>query len=111
MAIDSNPQASAHSPAAPIDAEHGPGAGHAQPRYMFIFGVLAVLTLAEVGVAYVGLPQRLLVITLVFMALWKAGLVAMYYMHLRFEPRNLIFMVIAPLPLALILVFAVLTEF
>jgi hypothetical protein len=37
--------------------------------------------------------------------------VAMYYMHLRFEPRRLIIMVLAPLPLALILVLAVLTEF
>lgn len=111
MALDPNVQANLHSPDMPADATHEEGAGHPQPRYMFIFGVLAALTMAEVGVAYIGLPQRLLVITLVFMALWKAGLVAMYYMHLRFEPRNLIFMVIAPLPLALILVFAVLTEF
>lgn len=111
MAIDPNVEANVHSPDMPADAEPGALPGHPQPKYMFIFGVLAALTLAEVGVAYLGLPQRLLVITLVVMALWKAGLVALYYMHLRFEPRNLIFMVIAPLPLALILVFAVLTEF
>jgi cytochrome c oxidase subunit 4 len=111
MAQDTNAGAHAHSPDMPADASLEHGAAHPQPKYMFIFYVLAVLTMVEVGVAYVGLPQRLLVITLVFLALWKAGLVAMYYMHLRFEPRNLLFMVIAPLPLALILVFAVLTEF
>ena len=111
MAIDPNVGANLHSPDMPADATHELGAGHPQPRYMFIFGVLAALTVAEVGVAYIGLPQRILVITLVFMALWKAGPVAMYYMHLRFEPRNLIFLVIAPLPLAFVLVLAVLTEF
>ncbi|HUF13051.1 MAG TPA: cytochrome C oxidase subunit IV family protein [Longimicrobiales bacterium] len=111
MAIDPNVGANLHSPDMPADATHELGAAHPKPRYMFIFGVLAVLTMAEVGVAYLGLPQRILVITLVFMAMWKAGLVAMYYMHLRFEPRNLIFLVIAPLPLAFVLVLAVLTEF
>lgn len=111
MAIDPNVEANLHSPDMPADATEERGVGHPQPRYMFIFGVLAALTVAEVGVAYLGLPQRILVITLVFMALWKAGLVALYYMHLRFEPRNLIFLVVAPLPLAFVLVLAVLTEF
>lgn len=111
MATETNVGASRHSPDMPADATLEHGAAHPHPRYMLIWGILGVLTMAEVGVAYMGLPQRLLVIVLVFMALWKAGLVAMYYMHLRFEPRNLIFMVLAPLPLALILVFAVLTEF
>jgi hypothetical protein len=37
--------------------------------------------------------------------------VALFYMHLRYEPTRLKWMVIAPLPLAVILVMAVLTEF
>lgn len=94
----------------PADAE-GTAGGHPKPNYMLIWGILFALTMAEVGVAYIGLPQRVLIIALVLMALWKAALVAMYYMHLRFEPRNLVLIVLAPLPLALILVFAVLTEF
>jgi hypothetical protein len=44
------------------------------------------------------------------MALWKALLVALYYMHLRFEPRRLWLIVVAPLPLAIILVTVVLLE-
>ena len=44
------------------------------------------------------------------MAVWKALLVAMYYMHLKFEPRKLWILAAAPLPLAVILVMIVLSE-
>jgi cytochrome c oxidase subunit IV len=84
---------------------------HAKPKYMLVWAVLAVLMLFKVGLTYVGLPKSLTVILLVVVAIWKASLVAMYYMHLRWEPRRLILMVLAPLPLALILVLVVLTEF
>lgn len=97
--------------AAPMAGDAPPPKAHAQPSYMLIWGVLFVLTIVEVGVAYLGLPQRVLVISLVLLALWKAALVAMYYMHLRFEPKRLVYMVLAPLPLALILVLAILMEF
>jgi len=83
----------------------------AQPRYMLVWGVLAVLMLFKVGLTYVGWPKSVTVALLVIVAIWKAALVAMYYMHLRWEPRRLVIMVLVPLPLALILVFAVLTEF
>jgi caa(3)-type oxidase subunit IV len=45
------------------------------------------------------------------MAIWKAVLVALYYMHLRSEPRRLWILVAAPMPLVVILIAAVLTEF
>ena len=60
---------------------------------------------------YLHLPRRLMVISLVFLALWKAMLVALYFMHLKFEPRRLLFIVLAPLPLAVILVVAVMHGF
>ena len=82
-----------------------------QPNYMAVWGLLAVLTLVEVGVAFLGFSRRTTVLILVGLALWKALLVALYYMHLRFEPRRLVVMVIAPLPLAVILVLAALTDF
>jgi cytochrome c oxidase subunit IV len=84
---------------------------HAKPNYMLVWGVLAVLMLVKVGLTYMGLPKGITIILLVVVAIWKASLVALYYMHLRWEPRRLIVMVLAPLPLALILVLAVLTEF
>jgi cytochrome c oxidase subunit 4 len=84
---------------------------HAHPRYILIWVILLVLTLAEVGYAFMDLPKLILALGLIIMAVWKAVLVAMYYMHLRYEPRRMWIMAISPLPLAVILVLAVMTEF
>ncbi|HEX6306615.1 MAG TPA: cytochrome C oxidase subunit IV family protein [Longimicrobiales bacterium] len=81
------------------------------PNYIGIWGILFVLTLVEVGVAFVGLSKMLTIFALILLAVWKALLVALYYMHLRYEPGRLRLLAIAPLPLAIILVVAVLTEF
>lgn len=90
--------------------EHESG-GHPAPRYYLIWVVLAVLTLAEVGVAFVtAIPKTALALILIAMALWKAVLVAMYYMHLKFEPRKLWLLTFAPLPLAVIFVVIVVAE-
>ena len=84
---------------------------HAHPRYILIWFILLVLTLAEVGYAFMDLPKIMLAVGLVLMAVWKAVLVAMYYMHLRYEPRRLWVLAVSPLPLAVLLVLAVITEF
>lgn len=84
---------------------------HSHPPYMIVFGGLAVLTAAEVLVAFVsGLPKQVLIVVLLLLAVWKALLVALYYMHLKFEPRKLWLLVLSPLPLAAILVMTVLWE-
>ena len=59
---------------------------HAHPRYYLIWFILAALTLAEVFYAFLDLPKVVLAVGLVVMAVWKAVMVAMYYMHLRYEP-------------------------
>lgn len=84
---------------------------HAHPRYILIWVILLVLTLAEVGYAFLSLPKIVLALGLIFMAVWKAVLVAMYYMHLKYEPKRLWVLAVSPLPLAVILVLAVITEF
>ena len=84
---------------------------HHDPPYLLIFGVLLVMTLAEVGYAFLSLPKFWLAVGLCVMAIWKALLVALYYMHLRWEPRRLWVLVAVPLPLVVILIAAVLTEF
>jgi cytochrome c oxidase subunit IV len=89
---------------------HGEAESHNAP-YMLIFGVLLVLTLAEVGYAFLSLPKFWLALGLILMAIWKATLVALYYMHLRWEPKRLWVLATAPLPLVVILIVAVLTEF
>lgn len=82
------------------------------PNYMGIWAVLAILTVAEVLVALLShIPKNLLIIALVLLAIWKAALVAMYFMHLKFERLRVIILALAPLPLAFIFVLAVLTEY
>jgi cytochrome c oxidase subunit 4 len=94
----------AADPAAPtIEKPH--------PNYLLVFGLLALLTAVELGLAFIGLSRAMTIVALILLAVWKALLVALYYMHLRYEPRRVHILVIAPLPLILILLFAVLTEF
>ena len=52
------------------------------PNYLGVFWVLAALTAVEVVVTYLPLPRIPILLPL---ALAKASLVAMYYMHLKFD--------------------------
>lgn len=81
------------------------------PNYIAVFIGLALLTGVELGVAFLPWPKIVLVLILVGLALWKALLVALYYMHLRFEPNRIRILAVAPLPLALILVIGVIMEY
>ena len=81
---------------------------HKRPNYYLIWLYLLILTVAEVVVAFVSnLPETVLILILLVLAVWKAALVAMYYMHLRFEPPRLIMMILSALPLAILLTLAV----
>ncbi len=86
---------------------------HSHPPYILIWVVLLVLTLAEVAMSLymTNVSKVVLAVGLILMAVWKAVLVAMYYMHLRYEPARLWILAVSPLPLAVILVLAVITEF
>ena len=81
------------------------------PNYLAVWGALFVLTIVEVAAVYLRLPRHFLVLALLLLAAWKALLVALYFMHLRFEPRRLALMAMTPLPLGVILVVAVLQEY
>lgn len=86
-------------------------AQHPHPNYIAVWGGLAILTLIEVGVAFLPWAKTTIILLLVFLAVWKALLVALYFMHLRFETSRIRIMAVAPLPLAVILVVAVIQEF
>jgi len=59
---------------------------HPHPRpYGLIFIGLFILTVLEITTANLHLPKIYIVLCLVGMAIVKATLVAMFYMHLRFE--------------------------
>ncbi len=67
-----------------METPHSETTPHRQPNYLAIFIVLAVLTMVEVGVTYLPVPR---IPVLVPLALFKAGLVVLFYMHLRFDSR------------------------
>lgn len=83
---------------------------HTEPNYFGIIVVLAVLTAAEVGVVLLNLPRFLVGIVLVILALWKAGLVALYFMHLKFEKKTLALIAVTPLILCALLMFSLLPD-
>jgi cytochrome c oxidase subunit 4 len=79
--------------------------GHPVPRgatrwvqYFVVFGALCVLTLVELGVATTsGIARPAAVVALISLAVAKAALIALFYMHLRFETRILRLTVLGPL--------------
>jgi len=72
---------------------------HASRRlYIGIFVALAVLTVLEVGLIYLpGIARGPMVTALVGVAIVKASLVGLFFMHLRDETRALKLTVAVPL--------------
>ena len=83
---------------------------HKQPNYIGIFWWLLALTILEVGVIFTPIARMLIAILLVGLALSKASLVAMYFMHLKFERTTLGLIAMTPLLLCVLLVFALLPD-
>lgn len=86
-------------------------ARHKHPPYLMIWLYLALLTAAELTLAFeLPISRNLKLVILMVLAVWKALLVAMFFMHLKFERWNLRILFIIPIPLAVILILAVITE-
>jgi cytochrome c oxidase subunit 4 len=86
-------------------------ARHKHPPYLLIWLYLTLLTAAELTLAFeLPISRNLKLVLLMVFAVWKALLVAMFFMHLKFERWNLRILFIVPLPLAVILILAVITE-
>jgi len=83
---------------------------HKHPNYMAIFWYLAILTVIEIAVIYMPLTKLTIGVLLCALALGKATLVAMYFMHLRFEARTLGLIAIVPLTIATLLIFLLLPD-
>jgi len=81
------------------------------PRYMAVWAGLAALTALEVALAFMGFNRSATVIALLALAVWKALMVALYYMHLRWEPIPVRFVAAVPLVPAAILILLVLQEY
>lgn len=67
---------------------------------------LLVITVMELGVVVLGVPKVLLVITLITMAVLKAGLIMAYFMHLRQEKLSLVYAVVVPMFFLAIVLFS-----
>src|SRR5713226_10397848 len=85
-------------------------AEHKHPNYMAIFWYLAILTIIELAVIYMPLAKFTIGVLLCALALGKAALVAMYFMHLKFEAKTLGWIAVTPLAIATLLVFVLLPD-
>src|SRR5215475_498295 len=85
-------------------------AQHEEPNYMNIFWALAVLTVIEIGVVYLPASRLLIGFLLVALACTKATLVAMYFMHLKFERSTLGIIALTPMVLCVFLIFMLLPD-
>ena len=83
---------------------------HSHHNYIKIFVILTVLTVIEVGVTFLGLPKMLLGAMLISLAVWKAALVAMHFMHLKFEKKTLTIVAIIPFILCVFLILMMLPD-
>jgi cytochrome c oxidase subunit 4 len=99
---------------ATADAPHGGAAGghgaheagtghHGGLTYYQVFAILFIVTVAEVGLAYLSMPKFAKIVIFVVMALYKAVMVALYFMHLKFEKKTMWIIAAAPLIFGVIL--------
>ncbi len=77
---------------------------HEEPNYMGVFWWLLVLTILEVGVIYVPMAKLAIAVLLIVMAVTKAALVALYFMHLKFESKTLGLIALSPFVLCVFLI-------
>jgi cytochrome c oxidase subunit IV len=74
------------------------GAAHHRVQYVVVFVLLGVLTLVELGVVRTsGIARTAVIVALIAIAISKAALIALFYMHLRFETGILRLTVLVPL--------------
>ena len=97
---------------------HGAGPGHpvehAHPgakEYLAIATVLVVITAIEVAVFYVPQLKPVLVVTLLLLSAVKFGLVAAFYMHLKFDHRIFTWLFVLPMLLATFVILALMYLF
>jgi len=77
--------------------------------YLTVAVVLAAVTALEIGVIYIRQLTPILVPLLLIMAAAKFALVALFFMHLRYDSRVLSVLFVGPLTIAVGLVVALMT--
>jgi cytochrome c oxidase subunit 4 len=94
-----------------------PAHGHTEPTphhavpYVKVFGVLVVLTVVTVGVAFLGIRSEIAKVLLALLiASIKASAVVLYFMHMKFEGKLIYLILVVPLCLCVLLIFALLPD-
>ena len=87
-------------------------ASHSRRPYLIIFGLLFAFTVLEVAVALpsMGVPRNLKISALVLLALTKAGMVALWFMHLKSEFKVLRWSVLLPFAFPALYAFILIAE-
>jgi len=89
------------------------GGGHATTKtYVQVAVVLALLTAVEVATLYIpGIPNALLVTSLLVMSVVKFVLVVGFFMHLRYDHNIMRSLFIGPLIIAICIIMALMALF
>ncbi|MBI4529462.1 MAG: cytochrome C oxidase subunit IV family protein [Deltaproteobacteria bacterium] len=77
---------------------------HAEPNYIGVFWWLLALTILEIAVIYLPITKLFIAILLIGLAMSKAALVALYFMHLKFERLTLGMIALTPFVLCVFLI-------
>jgi cytochrome c oxidase subunit IV len=84
---------------------------HHEVPYFLIFAALLVLTAITVAIAFIKFPTELINVLLALaVAFVKGSLVAMFFMHLKFEGKLIYMMVIIPLILCVLIICALIPD-
>jgi cytochrome c oxidase subunit 4 len=77
--------------------------------YLKVAAILTVVTALEVGVIYIRRLAPVIVPLLLVMAVAKFALVALFFMHLRYDRRVLTVVFVGPIFIALLVAVALMT--
>ena len=94
-------------------ATHGGGGGHATVKtYIQVAIALAIITGVEVATLYVpGIPNPLLVASLLVMSALKFYLVVGFFMHLKYDHQIMRSLFVGPLMIAIAIILAIMALF
>jgi cytochrome c oxidase subunit IV len=94
-------------------ATHGGGGGHATVKtYINVAIILAIITAVEVATLYIpGIPNPLLVVSLLVMSALKFYLVVGFFMHLKYDHQIMRSLFIGPLIIAVAIILAIMALF
>ena len=84
---------------------------HHHVNYFAIFGLLVVLTIVTVAVAFVHIESELTkVLVALSIASIKAAFVALFFMHLKFEGKLIYLILLVPVFLSVVLVISLIPD-